>query len=230
MLKRLLPLLLLTSLPVLAQEESIPLVWDQVPEATGYRIFYSPLPLDCPEPGNATTPALTVDVSSGAFAGYVLTGLNADTEYHIAVKALLNDVASADCSNIVSGWPSPRITSLETTLPEFVGGGAWEITVLISGTNFRPDPNDQAVLVNYPEVTLVEYQVLNSQSLRLRMRYTMDTPGGQVEVYVINNDGSQCDYTAPDYTGCVRVLAGTIDIVPVAIPSNVTGLDWWVGT
>ena len=223
------------------QGEVMKLKFQQVPNASGYRIFYAPWELTCPE-GNVQgqSPALTLDVGPGAFERFDLEGLQPSRDYWVTVKAI--DAAgnlSGDCASVAGsigesflvGWPDPRVVNMTPSPPSAVAGrpGVWRVDVAISGQNFIAD-DDQSYYVEYDGVTVVNYGVTSSQRIDLTFEYTNATEPGDVEVWIINNDGSECDFRKEvRYRGCVSTFAGVVPIRLVMGPATVAGLDRWVG-
>ncbi len=215
----------------LAQQETIPLKWDPIPEASGYMLYVSPAEMTCPE-GSPTSasPALEIPVGPNAYQGYMLSGLQEATEYWVTVKAVNQAGRSINCSNILHGWPTPRIDTLVVSPPTFVPGQSvptWNVAVTINGHNFREA--SQSYYTAYPGLEIINYSRITDRQLSLTLQYTAQTEPGEARIIIVNHDGANCDpRPEASFTGCVSVDAGSVVIVPVVLPGNVTGLDWWV--
>ncbi|MCP3981387.1 MAG: hypothetical protein GY716_18975 [bacterium] len=102
---------------------TINLGWEQVPEATGYRVYFGT------DAGSYTSFRSLGDTLSGS-----LDDLESCTRYYVAVKAFNAGGESGTYSNEVSGWPRPEIASYSPSAVEQGG----QYTLDLVGSNFEP--------------------------------------------------------------------------------------------
>jgi len=115
-------LALLSAAPV--QAGTIDLAWDPVthPDLVGYRVHWGT---------SAGTMNQTLDVSQPSAS---LTGLADCTTWYVGVTARASDGSqSATMSNLVNGWPRPRVLS---AAPASLVRGA-TVQVVVGGSNFQ---------------------------------------------------------------------------------------------
>jgi hypothetical protein len=171
-----------------------------------------------------------VDVGPNGHAGFVLSGLTEATTYHVSVKAMNDAGLSEECSNILSGWPTPRVDNLVVSPPLRLEGlpvPTWRVTLSINGHNFKEE--GQSYYTDYPGLTIISFDQPSNKLLTLVMQYDINTPAGEASIIIVNHDGANCD-PRPEvgYTGCVAVEAATVLIQPTLLPGRVANLDWWV--
>jgi len=211
--------LVLISAPAL-RAGTICLAWDPAPGATGYRVHYGT------SPGQYTG---IEDVGSGTQVD--LEGLNDCTTYYLAVKAYNQDGESADFSNEVSGWPRPRITSLDPG--DFAQGE--QVTVDLLGANFQQgaelliDPSSvptdasdhplvrlenvvvlscnriQALITVEPTARGLRAMEVGEFSLQMEVRNPDTVFGARSELLEVVFDASRADINRSDSTTTDRV-------------------------
>lgn len=216
-----------------AGASSIPLRWDGVQGATRYEICWSPDSfVSIPQTGPVTPAVCSQPAGQVAGPGVmqaVLDGLPPNQTAFVAVRAC-NANGCGPSSNILSGWPTPEVSTFTVGVPVRVSGATlptWRQGVVILGANFKSP--GQSVLVDYQGIRLISYSRTSPGQIDLMLEYDTATPVGQAELWIVNQDGAGCQYTpAARYAGCVVKLAGTINVQPILVPDRVAGLDWWL--
>jgi len=177
-----------------APQGKISVAWDAVPDSpgatvTGYRVCV----------GTTATAFPGCDVV-GRVTSTVVAGLTDCTTYFVAVKAIDSDGdESANWSNVVTGWPQPRVTS---ATPAAITAGRPQ-SIVFSGANFGSDSTVQII-----GATIDSVVVTNCTSLTATV--TASSPGSPV---VTVRSG-----------GIVGSASGTFQVVAAVRPAGVQGV------
>jgi hypothetical protein len=129
---------------------TISLAWDSVPNASGYRVYFSTTS------GNYSD-AQSIDV--GNVLTTTVSGLTDCTTWYLAVKAYNGAGSSPDYSNEVSGYPRPRLTS---TAPLTAKQGD-QLTIDITGSNFQ---SGVSVEIDNPHVLIQSAHAISCTHLQ----------------------------------------------------------------
>jgi hypothetical protein len=120
-------------LPVSASAGTISLAWNRVAGAAGYQVFYGTS--SGQYTGSVDAGNVCQSGGSGSDScGTIVADLSDCTTWYLAVKAYdSNHQLSPQFSNEITGWPAPRVDSLNTTSAQ---QGA-QLTVELDGANFQ---------------------------------------------------------------------------------------------
>jgi hypothetical protein len=157
---------------------TISLAWDSVPEASGYRVYFSTT-------SGAYSDAQSIDV--GNVLTTTVNGLTDCTTWYLAVKAYNSAGSSPNFSNEVSGFPRPRLT---VSTPNGAMQGD-QLTIEVTGSNFQ---SGATIEIDNPNVLIQSAQSISCT--RMQFLATVDPTAsgarpaeiGDFTITVVNPD------------------------------------------